>query len=109
MEDTSIENADRYESKHPIMRTHPQTGKKALYCSPTHALHFDNMTESESLPIIKMLSAHATLPEFTCHLRWEPGTMTFWDNRCTMHNAINDYHGARREMRRLTARPEKPA
>ena len=105
---TNMENADRYESKHPVARTHPQTGNKALYCSPTHALHFDHMTERESQPIIRMLNEHATIPEFTCRVRWEPGQLTLWDNRCTMHNAINDYHGARREMRRLTVRPEKP-
>ena len=105
---TNTENADRYESRHPIVRTHPQTGDKALYCSMAHTLHFEHMTERESQPIIKMLYEHAATPEFTCRLRWEPGTMTFWDNRCTMHNAINDYHGARREMRRLTVRPEKP-
>jgi taurine dioxygenase len=105
---TNTENADRYESRHRIVRTHPQTGDKALYCSLTHTLHFENMSERESQPIIKMLCEHATIPEFTCRVRWEPGQMTFWDNRCTMHNAVNDYHGSRREMRRLTVRPEKP-
>jgi taurine dioxygenase len=105
---TNTENAERYESRHPIARTHPQTGKKALYCSLTHTLHLEDMTERESQPLIRMLYEHAATPEFTCRVRWEPGQMTFWDNRCTMHNAVNDYHGARREMRRLTVRPEKP-
>jgi len=105
---TNTDNAERYVSRHPIVRTHPQTGKKALYCSLTHTLHLDEMTEKESQPLIKMLYEHASTPEFTCRVRWEPGQMTFWDNRCTMHNAVNDYHGARREMRRLTVRPEKP-
>jgi taurine dioxygenase len=105
---TNSENADRFESKHPIVRTHPQTGKKALYCSSLHTLHFDGMTERESRPIINMLNDHAITPEFTCRVRWEPGQLTIWDNRCTMHNAINDYHGTRREMRRLTVGPEKP-
>lgn len=105
---TNSENADRFESKHPIVRTHPQTGKKALYCSSLHTLRLDDMTERESRPIINMLNDHAITPEFTCRVRWEPGQLTIWDNRCTMHNAINDYHGARREMRRLTVGPEKP-
>lgn len=105
---TNMENANRYESQHPIARTHPQTGKKAIYCSLTHTLHLDNMTERESQPIIKMLHEHATTPDFTCRLRWEAGDFTIWDNACTMHNAVNDYHGYRREMRRLTVAPETP-
>lgn len=105
---TNTDNAERYVSRHPIVRTHPQTGKKALYCSLTHTLHLEDMTEKESQPLIRMLYEHASTPEFTCRVRWEPGQMTFWDNRCTMHNAVNDYHGSRREMRRLTVRPEKP-
>jgi taurine dioxygenase len=105
---TNTDSAERYVSRHPIVRTHPQTGKKALYCSLTHTLHLDDMTERESQPLIRMLYEHASTPEFTCRVRWETVQMTFWDNRCTMHNAVNDYHGARREMRRLTVRPEKP-
>lgn len=106
---TNSENADRFESKHPIVRTHPETGKKALYCSSLHTLRLDEMTERESRPIINMLNDHEITPEFGCRVRWEPGQLTIWDNRCTMHNAINDYHGTRREMRRLTVGPETPA
>ncbi|MBM3341257.1 MAG: TauD/TfdA family dioxygenase [Betaproteobacteria bacterium] len=105
---TNSEHADRYESKHPIVRTHPQTGKKALYVSALHTLRLDEMTERESRPLINMLNDHQITPEFCCRVQWEPGQLTIWDNRCTMHHAVNDYHGNRREMLRLTARPEKP-
>ena len=105
---TNSENADRFESKHPIVRTHPQTGEKALYCSALHTLRFDDTSERESRPLINMLNDHMITPEFCCRLQWQPGQFTIWDNRVTMHHAVNDYHGARREMRRLTVRPEKP-
>lgn len=101
-------NADRIESRHPIVRTHPETGRKALYVSALHTLRLDGMTERESRPIIQMLNDHCIEPEFTCRVRWQPGQITIWDNRCTMHNAINDYHGHRREMRRLTVGPQRP-
>ena len=101
--------ADTLESKHPVVLTHPETGRKALYVSSLHTVRFDGMTQEESVPLIDWLSAHCVRPEFTCRLRWEPGTLTVWDNRCTLHNAINDYHGQRRHMRRLTVGPELPA
>jgi len=101
--------ADTLESKHPVVRTHPETGRKALYVSSLHTVRFDGMTQEESVPLIDWLSAHCVRPEFTCRVRWEPGTLTVWDNRCTQHNAINDYHGQRRHMRRLTVGPETPA
>jgi taurine dioxygenase len=100
--------AEKYEARHPIVRTHPETGKKALYLSSLHTIRFDGMTEHESRPIIVMLNDHCVEPQFTCRVRWEPGQLTIWDNRCVLHNAINDYHGYRREMRRLTVGAEKP-
>lgn len=107
----AVQNADEsrdLEAKHPIVRTLPENGRKALYMSALHTIRFDGMTEEESRPLIEMLDAHITQPEFVCRVRWEPGQFTMWDNRCTLHNAINDYHGYRREMRRLTVGPEKP-
>ena len=88
------------------MRTHPDTGRKSLYVTALHTLRLDGMTEEESRPLIKYLNDHCIENEFTCRVRWEPGQLTIWDNRCTMHNAINDYHGARREMYRLIVGPE---
>ena len=103
-----IENAERYEAEHPVVRTHPETERKTLYVSRSHTVRFRNMSDEESRPLIDWLQAHQTRPEFTCRVRWEPGTLTVWDNRCTQHNAVNDYHGQRRRMRRLTVGPQTP-
>lgn len=103
-----IDNAERYEAEHPAVRTHPETARKALYVSRSHTVRFRGMSEEESRPLIDWLQAHQTRPEFTCRVRWEPGTLTVWDNRCTQHNAVNDYHGERRRMRRLTVGPQTP-
>ena len=102
------EKAEEYEAEHPVARTHPETGKKALYVSRSHTIRFRDMTEDESRPIVDWLQSHITRPEFTCRVRWEPGTLTVWDNRCTVHNAVNDYHGQRRRMRRLTVGAQTP-
>ncbi|HEY8068657.1 MAG TPA: TauD/TfdA family dioxygenase [Burkholderiales bacterium] len=102
------ESADQYVAEHPVVRTHPDTGRKALYASRSHTTHFRGMTEEESAPILGFLFQHQTKPEFTCRVRWAPGTLTVWDNRCTQHNAVNDYHGQRRHMRRLTVGAQTP-
>jgi taurine dioxygenase len=102
------ENADAYEAEHPVARTHPDTGRKALYVSRSHTIRFRDMSEDESRPLIDFLQAHQTRPEFTCRVRWSPGTLTVWDNRCTQHSAVNDYHGQRRRMRRLTVGAQTP-
>ena len=102
------ENADEYEAEHPAVRTHPETGRKALYVSRSHTIRFRDMSEEESRPLVDFLQAHQTRPEFTCRVRWSPGTLTIWDNRCTQHCAVNDYHGQRRRMQRLTVGPEAP-
>jgi taurine dioxygenase len=104
----NTETADSYEAVHPIVRTIEETGQKAIYCSRTHTTNFEGMTEEESRPLIDWLVAHSTRHEFTCRVHWEPGTLTVWDNRRVMHNAINDYHGLRRHMRRLTSGPTIP-
>jgi taurine dioxygenase len=101
-------DADAYEARHPAARTHPETGEKSIYVSRAHTIRFDGLTEEESKPLIEYLQAHATRQEFTCRVRWEPGTLTVWDNRVTQHSAINDYHGQRRRMRRLTVGAQVP-
>jgi taurine dioxygenase len=103
-----IDGAERYEAEHPVVRTHPETKRKALYVSRSHTIRFCGMSEDESRPLVEFLQAHQTRPEFTCRVRWSPGTLTVWDNRCTQHNAVNDYHGQRRRMRRLTVGPQTP-
>ena len=105
---TGTEDADTFEAVHPIVRTIAETGQKALYCSRGHTTHFEGMTEEESRPLLDWLQAHATRQEFTCRVGWKPGTLTIWDNRRTMHSAINDYQGMRRHMRRLTSGPTHP-
>ena len=102
------DEADSYEAEHPAARTHPVTGRKALYLSRSHTIRFKDMTEEESRPLIDYLQAHQTRPEFTCRVRWQPGTLTVWDNRCTQHSAVNDYQGQRRRMRRLTVGAQTP-
>jgi taurine dioxygenase len=100
--------AEEYEAVHPAARTHPETGRKALYLSRGHTVRFEGMTEAESDPLIDFLAQHAVRPEFTCRVQWAPGTLTVWDNRCAQHYAINDYDGQRRVMRRLTVGPQTP-
>lgn len=95
-------------AEHPVVRTHPATGRKTLYVNFGHTTHFKGMSEAESAPILNYLFKHQTRPEFTCQLHWEVGTLAFWDNRITQHNPINDYHGYRRLLHRITLAGEKP-
>jgi len=96
------------EAEHPLVRTHPETGRKALYTSVAHTARIKGWTEPESLPLLEYLWAHQTKPEFTCRFQWKVGSLAFWDNRCAMHNPINDYHGFRRVMHRITLAGDKP-
>lgn len=95
-------------AEHPAVRTHPETGKRALYVNVAHTARFADMTEAESAPILNYLFQHQTRPEFTCRFRWQPGSVAFWDNRCAQHNPINDYHGFRRVMHRITLAGDTP-
>jgi taurine dioxygenase len=99
---------DEYVATHPVVRVHPETGRRALYVNVAHTVHFEGMTVEESAPILGHLFDHLTRPELTCRFRWRPGSIAFWDNRCAQHNAINDYHGHRRSMHRITLAGDKP-
>ena len=99
-----IINSDKakQDAIHPVVITHPQTGKKALFVNPTFTLGFDGWSDEDSKPLLNYLYSHATKPEFTCRFKWEEGSIAFWDNRSTWHLAVNDYHGQRRLMHRIT-------
>ena len=104
-------NVDRLDmcAEHPVVRTHPETGRAALYINETHTLRFRGMTREESLPLIAHLCRNAVRPELGFRLRWRPGTLAVWDNRCVQHYALNDYHGHRRVMRRVIVAGEEPS
>ena len=103
------QRADEYLAEHPVVRTHPETDRKSLYVNPAHTLRFKDMTEEESAPLLQYLYQHQVRPEFTCRFSWDVGSHAFWDNRCTLHNPVNDYHGHRRVMHRITLKGDKPA
>ena len=97
-----------YIGEHPVVRTHPETGRKALYVNVGHTLRFRDMTVEESQPILEFLFQHQIRPEFTCRFNWRPGSLAFWDNRCALHFPVNDYHGYRRVMHRITLKGDRP-
>jgi alpha-ketoglutarate-dependent taurine dioxygenase len=94
---------------HPLVRTHPATGEKSLYCDQTYAIGIDGMHEEEARSLLDFLGSYITQSAFTCRLRWAADTFVMWDNRLCIHQAFNDYQGFRREMYRTTIAGETPA
>ena len=97
-----------YLAEHPMVRTHPETGQKALFVNVAHTAGIKGMTDEESTPLLQFLFQHQIKPEFTCRFAWEPNAIAFWDNRCAQHNPVNDYHGFRRVMHRITLQGDRP-
>jgi taurine dioxygenase len=109
MKTEAREDAKRdYMAEHPVVRTHPETGRKSLYVNVAHTVRFKDLTEEESAPLLSYLFQDQVRPEYTCRFRWEVGSLAFWDNRCVQHNPVNDYHGHRRLMHRITLKGERP-
>lgn len=95
-------------AEHPAVRTHPETGRKALYVSIAHTTCFKGWSEAESAPLLQYLHQHQTRADFTCRFQWQAGSLALWDNRAAMHFPVNDYHGHRRVMHRITLKGDRP-
>jgi taurine dioxygenase len=93
---------------HPIVRTHPETGRKGLYVNVAHTVGIEGMSNEESAPLLDFLFRHQVKPEFTCRVGWTQNAIAFWDNRSAQHNPVNDYHGFRRVMHRITLKGDVP-
>ena len=95
-------DAATQDAVHPVVVRHPGSGRKALYVNSAFTVRFVGWTDEESRPLLQYLYQHAARPEFTYRFQWRAGSLAFWDNRCTWHYALNDYHGHRRLMHRIT-------
>jgi taurine dioxygenase len=101
-------NAAYPQPEHPVVRTHPETGKKALYVNAAFTQAIVGMDEAESKAMLKHLYAQAAIPEYQCRFRWEPNSIAFWDNRASQHYAASDYWPAVRKMERVTVVGDRP-
>ena len=90
------------DASHPVVIRHPLSGRRGLYVNPVFTTHIEGLAPEESAAVLEMLYRHCERPDFQCRVRWSPGDITIWDNRATWHKAINDYHGHRRLMHRVT-------
>jgi taurine dioxygenase len=96
------------ETEHPLVRIHPATGRKLLFVNGVYTIRIGGMTDAESKPLLGYFNEHITRPEFTCRVRWRPGTLVIVDNRAAMHRALNDYAGSHRHMMRVEMAGDRP-
>lgn len=94
--------------EHPVVRTHPETGRRSLYVNTGFTSHIVGLSRKESTWLLEHLYAQARIPEYQCRFRWEPGSLAFWDNRASQHYAASDYFPARRSMERVTIKGDRP-
>ena len=101
-------NADQatQDAVHPVVIRHPLSGREILYVNPGFTTYIEGWSIQESAPLLEFLYGHIARPEHTCRFHWQPGSLAFWDNRATWHLAVNDYHGQRRLMHRITVEGE---
>jgi alpha-ketoglutarate-dependent taurine dioxygenase len=95
-------------TEHPVVRTHPESGRRSLFVNPGFTVKIKGLTGKESDALLQFLYAHMATPEYIVRYRWEAGDLGFWDNRSTMHYAITDYGNAHRVIQRVTIKGDKP-
>jgi len=100
------QEAATQDAVHPVVITHPRSGRRSLFVNPGFTVRFQDWTIEESAPLLQYLYRHVARPEFTYRFHWAPGSLAFWDNRATWHYALNGYHGSRRLLHRITLEGE---
>jgi taurine dioxygenase len=107
--DGGTKSADKsLQAIHPVVRTHPETGRQSLYVNFGHTICFEGLTEAESQPLLDYLFSQQNRPEISCRFAWQPGSLAFWDNRACQHYPVNDYHGHKRLLHRITFKGDTP-
>lgn len=104
-----VEDKEAKPQSHPVIRSHPVTGRKSVFVNPLFTQHFEGMSREESRDLLEFLFAHVTKHEFVYRHRWQTGDVVMWDNRCTLHYAVHDYGDGRRVLHRTTLAGGKPA
>jgi taurine dioxygenase len=94
--------------RHPVVQTHPETGKKVLFVNALFTTHIEGLPPLESAEVLQFLWRHASLPEFTCRFNWQPNSMVLWDNRSTQHKPVNDFFPATRRLHRVVSEGDQP-
>ncbi|MCB1645443.1 MAG: TauD/TfdA family dioxygenase [Pseudomonadales bacterium] len=94
--------------EHPVVRTHPLSGKKGIFVNSLFTTHIKGMSPRESRAVLEFLYDHAVQPEYTCRMHWQKDSVAFWDNRITQHKPVNDYWPQHRKLQRITIDGDQP-